>query len=159
MSHRSWPGEDGNLKRVLALILALAALLVFAPVARADIEGGAHPYWDIVSPAADGVVVTPADDDGDDDDEDDDDEDERSGDDDEDEDDEDEDDEGSEDDDSSDDDEGSTNNPPGDNNQQPTGPSTSAIAGGVGSWLWLLLIAIAAIAAGTAYVLRVRRNR
>lgn len=143
----------------MALILALAALLVFAPVAKADIEGGAHPYRDVVTPSSDDSEVAPSDDDGDDDgDEDDEDDrdDDRSGDDgdDDDEDDEDED-EGSEDDDeSSDDDDGSPNNPP-----VQTGPTTSAIPGALGSWVGLLLVALAAIAVGTVYVLRRRRNQ
>lgn len=145
----------------MALILALAALLVFAPVARADIERGAHPYRDVVNPSSADSEVAPSDDDGDDDGDDEDVEDEeRSGDDgdDDDEDDEDDEDEGSDDDDGSSDDEGSDDNPSTDDQQQ-TGPTTSAVPGGVGSWVWLLLVALAAIAAGTGYVLWQRRNR
>jgi hypothetical protein len=156
----------------LALVLALAALLLFAPVARADIEGGAHPYRDAVNPTPDGSDIVPLDDDdegdddegddegGDDDDEDDEDDDEGSESDDDDEDD-DEDDESSDDDDDSGDDdngsdEGSDIDNPGDTEQ---GPTTSAVPGAAGTWLGLLLVAIAAIGLGTAYVLRQRRNQ
>src|SRR5439155_1560837 len=41
--------EDGTLKRTLALVLGLAAVLLFAPVARADFHGGKSPYRDAAS--------------------------------------------------------------------------------------------------------------
>src|SRR5437016_13161749 len=38
--------EDGTLKRTLALVLGLAAVLLFAPVARAVFHGGKSRYRD-----------------------------------------------------------------------------------------------------------------
>jgi hypothetical protein len=146
--------EDGTLKRTAALILALAAVLLFAPVARADVDDATHPYRIAVDPTSAGTSIGTADDDGDDDDEDegpDDDE----GSDDDDEDDEDDEDEGSDDD--EDDDDGS-NNPPAEQNP-PQGPAASAAPGASGLWLGLLIVFLAGIAAGTVVVLRRRMTQ
>src|SRR5437773_5642705 len=52
----------GHVKRTLALVFGLAAVLLFAPIARADFPGGKSPYRDLaplrhapgVAPAAGG---------------------------------------------------------------------------------------------------------
>lgn len=157
--------EDGNLKTLVALILALAAALLFAPVARADVDGAAHPYRGLVGPHADASDIVPLDDDGDDDDDeggDDEDEDEDDDEASEPDDDEDDEDDDSSDDDTSGDDDNGSDEESGDNNQgdaDQTGAQTSATPGAAGTWLWLLLVAFAAIAAGTAFVIRRRRPR
>jgi hypothetical protein len=144
--------EDGTLKRTAALILALAAALLFAPVARADADDATHPYRIAVDPAPDGTSVGTADDDGEDDDEGSDDDGGSSEDDDQD--DGDDEDEGS-DDDGEDDDDGS--NPPVDQSP-PEGPTASAL-GPSGMWLGLLIVVLAGIAAGAAVVLRRRMTQ
>ena len=52
--------EDGTLKRTLALVLGLAAVLLFAPVARADFHGGKSPYRD-AAPLGHASGMQPAD--------------------------------------------------------------------------------------------------
>src|SRR5207249_1103149 len=37
----------GHVKRTLALVFGLAAVLLFAPIARADFPGGKSPYRDL----------------------------------------------------------------------------------------------------------------
>jgi hypothetical protein len=147
-----WGPEDGTTKGMAALIFALAAVLLFAPVARADVDDATHPYRNALDPTADGTPIGTTDDDEDDDE---DEEDERSEDDDEDEDDE---DERSEDEDE-DEDDGSSNPPT--NQNPPSGPAASATPLASGFWLGVLLVLLAGIAGGTAVVLRRRmiRNR
>src|SRR5438552_18121485 len=50
----------GHVKRTLALILGLAAVLLFAPVARADFHGGKSPYRD-AAPLGHASGMQPAD--------------------------------------------------------------------------------------------------
>src|SRR2546430_384864 len=50
----------GHVKRTLALILGLAAVLLFAPVARADFHGGKSPYRD-AAPLGHASGIAPAD--------------------------------------------------------------------------------------------------
>ncbi len=65
------PPRMGHVKRTLALVLGLAAVLLFAPVARADFHGGKSPYRDLAGPLGHASDIKPADgehdhDDGDD---------------------------------------------------------------------------------------------
>jgi hypothetical protein len=171
LSSLSWAAEDGTLKGTLALILALAALVLFAPIARADTYGATHPYRDAVNPTPDGTAIGTADDDGDHDDEcgapDDGDDggDQHQGD---------TDvvvmgDQGSPDDGDDDQCDGGSNGtgtpppggsePPGSTPPPDQGPTTSATPGGSGYWLWVFFVALAAIAAGTAVALRRRHMR
>jgi len=50
----------GHVKRTLALVFGLAAVLLFAPIARADFPGGKSPYRDL-APLSHAPGVTPAD--------------------------------------------------------------------------------------------------
>jgi hypothetical protein len=148
--------EDGILKGALAFAFGLAAVLLIAPIARADFRGGMNPYrhpigllatHDDVKPAADENDDheghdeegndTPHDEDG-------------QGD--------------------ADDDHGSDNETGDDNSgsgptdgkppvQPPEGPSTASLPGTSPWALLVLLLAIAGAAAGTAFVLRRRRMR
>ena len=159
------------MKRTLALILGLAAVLLFAPVARADFHGGKSPYRDAAALLGPHSDIKPADgehDQGDGDDHDGDasdqgDSHDHSG------------DSGShgehdnESDDSDSDDQGTGDNNPGsgsDNGNQPgtnpgtpAGPSTQSVPSNSGVWLWVLLVVIAGAAVTTAYVLRRRKLR
>src|SRR5213592_1059554 len=145
----------GHVKRTLALVFGLAAVLLFAPIARADFPGGKSPYRDL-APLSHAPGVTPADGGHEHDD-----------------------DQGDDHDgqdapaqapaqaqghDADDGDEGC----PGDTGNQPgsnpgtnpgtgdQGPSTQSVPSGMSPWLWLLLIVIAGAATSTAYVLRRR---
>ncbi len=161
--------EDGTLKRTLALVLGLAAVLLFAPVARADFHGGKSPYRD-AAPLGHASGMQPADGehDGDGDDHDGDandqgDSHDHSGDSgshgehDNDTDDHDSDDQGTGDETPG---SGSDNgNQPGTNPGTPSGPSTQSVGSNPGVWLWVLLVVIAGAAVSTAYVLRRRKMR
>jgi hypothetical protein len=176
------------MRRTLALVLALAAVLLFAPIARADIDGGIDPYRDFVGPQPDRLTFGTADDDMDEDDEI---EAEQAG-------------NGEETvemchvppgdsdaahtivigapaveyhmdhhddaygscegqaDDGGSPDDGGNDNPgtdDGTNPEQPQGPGASAVAAFPTYWLWLLLLAIVGGAVATALVLRRRRMR
>src|SRR5438046_9879619 len=50
----------GHVKRTLALVFGLAAVLLFAPIARADFPGGKTPYRDL-APLSHAPGVTRAD--------------------------------------------------------------------------------------------------
>src|SRR2546430_17372001 len=50
----------GHVKRTLALVFGLAAVLLFAPIARADFPGGKSPYRDL-APLSHAPGVAPAD--------------------------------------------------------------------------------------------------
>src|SRR5437773_6653156 len=50
----------GHVKRTLALVFGLAAVLLFAPIARADFPGGKSPYRDL-APLSHAPGVTPTD--------------------------------------------------------------------------------------------------
>src|SRR5213078_1105147 len=156
----------GHVKRTLALVFGLAAVLLFAPIARADFPGGKSPYRDL-APLSHAPGVTPADggdEHGDDgahdgshagdgsassDKHNDTDDDEACD---------------AQDHDADDGDEGC----PGDTGNQPgsnpgtnpgtgdQGPSTQSVPSGMSPWVWLLLIVIAGAATSTAYVLRRR---
>ena len=175
----------GHVKRTLALVFGLAAVLLFAPIARADFPGGKSPYRDLaplshapgVAPADGGDEQGDANDgshanhgsgssdkhNGTDDDEtcDAQDHDDDQG--------EDHDGQdapaqapaqahGHDADDGCPGDTGNGSNPgtnPG-TNPGDQGPSTQSVSSGASAWLWLLLIVIAGAAASTAYVLRRR---
>src|SRR5213080_3161031 len=155
----------GHVKRTLALVFGLAAVLLFAPIARADFPGGKSPYRDLaplshapgVAPADGGDEQGDANDgshanhgsgssdkhNGTDDDETCDAQDH---------------DDGQDADDGCPGDTGNGSNPgtnPG-TNPGDQGPSTQSVSSGASAWLWLLLIVIAGAAASTAYVLRRR---
>ena len=166
--------EDGTTKGTLALLVALAAVVLFAPIARADVYDATHPYRNAVNPTPDGTAIGTADHDGD-----------HNGNDSHDCDAHDEDDNGTHDgeaedaapmdvealaahasddgghdgDGCDDGDSSDTGSPPGDTTSPPQNPSTSGLLGGSGYWLWVLLVAIVAIAAGTGVVLRRRMTR
>ena len=157
------------MKRTLALVLGLAAVLLFAPVARADFHGGKSPYRDVASLGhASGMQPADGEHDGDGDDHDGDandpgDSHDDSG------------DSGSqgehdsETDDHDSDDQGTgdenpgsgsdNGNQPGTNPGTPSGPSTQSVGSNSGVWLWVLLVVIAGAAVSTAYLLRRRKMR
>ncbi len=159
----------GHVKRTLALVFGLAAVLLFAPIARADFPGGKSPYRDLAplshapgvhanhgSGSSDKHNGTDDDETCDAQDHDDDQGEDHDG-------------QdapaqapaqahGQDADDGCPGDTGNGSNPgtnPG-TNPGDQGPSTQSVSSGASAWLWLLLIVIAGAAASTAYVLRRR---
>jgi len=127
-------------KRTLALILGLAAVLLFAPVARADFHGGKSPYRDAAALLGPNSDIKPADGDhdgGDDHDGDAND--------------------GSHHDDGSGASDGQDDHD--DNETSCEGPTTQSVPSNASLWLWVLLVVIAGAAVSTVYVLRRRRMR